>query len=123
MLYSNTIFEQTFTVPNLANLSDPLNKLYLTEQSRQFLAIKEAQAQLCHENMDIEDLKYMGTSTVVRDIDFMTEILDGEGAKMYVRSSLQVSCSRIVGSNYWGGSYGTVLGMYLVNMLVYDPHI
>jgi hypothetical protein len=84
MLYSNTIFEQAYTVPNLANLSDPLNKLYLTEQSRQFLAIEEAQAQLCHENMDVEDLKYMGTSTVVRDMDFMTEVLDGKGTKMSV---------------------------------------
>jgi hypothetical protein len=103
MLYSNTIFEPAYTVPNLANLSDPLNKIYLTEQSRQFLAIKEAQANLCHENMDVEDLKYMGTSTVVRDMDFMTQVLDGKDAKI----------------NYFGSSYGTILGAYLVNML---PH-
>ncbi|KAK0447667.1 hypothetical protein EV421DRAFT_1733531 [Armillaria borealis] len=43
------------------------------------------------------------TATVVRDMDFMSEVFDGEGAKI----------------NYWGGSYGSILGAYLVNML---PH-
>jgi hypothetical protein len=66
----------------MKNLSDPLNHLALTEQSRQFLAIKEAQAMLCHENMDVEDLKYLGSSTVVRDMDFMAQKFDGKGAKM-----------------------------------------
>jgi hypothetical protein len=51
-------------------------------QARQLLAIKEAQAQLCAENMDVEDLRYMGTATVVRDMDFMTRAFDGEDAKM-----------------------------------------
>lgn len=31
-----------------------------------------------------DDLKYMGTSTVVRDIDFITRTLEGEDALMYV---------------------------------------
>jgi hypothetical protein len=76
------MFDQLYTVPNIKNLSDPLNHVALTEQSRQFLAINEAQAMLCHEHMDVEDLKYMGTSTVVRDIDFMAQKFDGKGAKM-----------------------------------------
>jgi hypothetical protein len=32
--------------------------------------------------MDVEDLRYMGTATVVRDLDYMTRLLDGEDAKM-----------------------------------------
>jgi hypothetical protein len=81
-LYANTVFEQGYTVPNPENISDPLNRISLTSQARQFLAIKEAQVQLCDENMDAEDLKYMGTATVVRDMSFMTEVLDGKGAKV-----------------------------------------
>jgi hypothetical protein len=85
LFYANTMFELGYTVPNIVNLSsDPLNRLSLTEQSRQFLAIKEAEMQLCHENMDVEDLKYMGTSNVVRDMDFMTQVLDGKNAKVFV---------------------------------------
>jgi hypothetical protein len=64
--------------------------------------MKEAQAELCHENMDVEDLKYMGTATVVRDMDFMTQVLDGKDARV----------------NFHGFSYGTILGAYLVNMQV-----
>lgn len=83
LLYENTILHQGWTVPNTTHVTDPLNKLALMTQARQFLAIKEAQALLCHENMDVGDLKYMGTTTVVRDIDFMTRVLDGPEAKMY----------------------------------------
>jgi hypothetical protein len=83
LLYANTVFEQGYTIPNLGNISnDPLSRISLVTQARQFLVIKEAQVQLCRENMDVEDLKYMGTSTVVRDMDFMTEVLDGKGAKV-----------------------------------------
>jgi pimeloyl-ACP methyl ester carboxylesterase len=82
LLYANTPFEQAYTVPNMANLSDPMNHLALTEQSRLYLALAEARAGTCEGNMDVEDLKFMGTSTVVRDMDFLTQKLDGKGAKM-----------------------------------------
>jgi hypothetical protein len=84
LLLENTVLHQGWTVQNTVNVTDPLNKYALTVQARQFLAIKEAQAQLCHENMDVKDLAYMGTASVVRDIDFMTRVLDGEEAKMFV---------------------------------------
>jgi hypothetical protein len=29
-----------------------------------------------------DDLRYMGTATVARDLDFMTEVFDGKDAKM-----------------------------------------
>ncbi|KAK7682659.1 hypothetical protein QCA50_014042 [Cerrena zonata] len=47
-----------------------------------------------------DELKYMGTTTVARDVAFMAETLDGDDALI----------------NLYGGSYGTVLGQYIVNM-------
>ncbi|KAH7339007.1 hypothetical protein B0J17DRAFT_571793 [Rhizoctonia solani] len=43
----------------------------------------------------------MGTASVVRDIAFMTDVVDGKGANI----------------NYWGGSYGSILGATLFNMM------
>ncbi|KAJ7441618.1 hypothetical protein B0H11DRAFT_2095722 [Mycena galericulata] len=97
---SNTVFQQGFTVASSTNLSDPAIEAQLVQQSREFLALKKSQADLCAKNMG-DELRYMGTATVVRDMDFMTKIFDGEDAKI----------------NYWGGSYGSILGSYLINML------
>ncbi|KAJ7485407.1 Alpha/Beta hydrolase protein [Mycena latifolia] len=97
---ANTVLQQGFTVRSSSNLSDPLLEEQLVEQSRQFLALKKAQAEVCAHSMG-DELRYMGTATVVRDMDFMSKIFDGEDGKI----------------NYWGGSYGSILGAYLVNML------
>lgn len=77
----NTVLEQGFTVPSLANLSDPAVEAALVDQSRQFIALKQAQAQICAQTMG-DDLRYMGSATVIRDMAFMADVLDGEGAKM-----------------------------------------
>jgi hypothetical protein len=119
LLYENTPFVQTYTVPVTGNLSDPSNHVSLTEQSRQFLAVAEARANLCSENMDVEDLRYMGTATVVRDMELMTRVFDGDGAKMYAQDLCDRGIrTQVHFSNYLGGSYGSVLGAYLVNMCV-----
>ncbi|KAJ6632281.1 hypothetical protein B0H10DRAFT_1937936 [Mycena sp. CBHHK59/15] len=97
---TNTVLQQGFTVVSSANLSNPALEAQLVEQSRQFLALKKSQAELCAKNMG-DELRYMGTATVVRDIDFMTKLFDGEDAKI----------------NFWGGSYGSILGAYIINML------
>ncbi|KAJ7032679.1 hypothetical protein C8F04DRAFT_1040285 [Mycena alexandri] len=97
---ANTVLQQGFTVASSTNLSNPAIEAHLVEQAREFMALKKSQADLCAKNMG-DELKYMGTATVVRDMDFMTKILDGEDAKI----------------NYWGASYGSILGAYLVNML------
>ncbi|KAK7002424.1 hypothetical protein R3P38DRAFT_1733804 [Favolaschia claudopus] len=102
MFNANTVLEQGFTVASSRNLSDPEIEKQLVEQARQFLVLKKSQAQLCAKNMG-DDLRYMGTANVVRDMDFMAQIFDGKDAKI----------------NYWGASYGSILGAYLVNML---PH-
>jgi hypothetical protein len=82
LLLENTPIHAGYTVPNTHNLSDPMNRYSLAEQQRQFLAVKAAQVMTCKENMNVDDLKYMGTTTVARDIDFMTTVFDGEDAKM-----------------------------------------
>ncbi|KAJ7114947.1 hypothetical protein C8R44DRAFT_795090 [Mycena epipterygia] len=97
---ANTVLEQGFTVKSLSNLSDPAVEAGLTEQSRQFIALKKAQAEICAKTMG-DDLRYMGSATVVRDMAFMASVFDGEDAKI----------------NFFGGSYGSILGAYLVNML------
>ncbi|KAJ6535074.1 hypothetical protein B0H19DRAFT_437616 [Mycena capillaripes] len=97
---ANTVLQQGFTVSSSRNLSDPAIEAQLVEQSREFLALKKSQAELCAKNMG-DELRYMGTATVVRDMDFMARLFDGEDAKI----------------NFWGGSYGSILGAYLVNML------
>ncbi|KAJ7248857.1 Alpha/Beta hydrolase protein [Mycena haematopus] len=97
---ANTVLQQGFTIASSTNLSDPAIEAHLVEQSRQFLVLKKTQAALCAKNMG-DELRYMGTATVVRDMDFMSKLFDGEDGKIH----------------YWGGSYGSILGAYLVNML------
>lgn len=86
VLFANTVIEQGITVSSISDLSSPLLYDQLVEQHRQFLAVKEAHAHLCGEMMGNE-LKYMGTATVVRDIDFMSRVIEGEDEKMYACSS------------------------------------
>ncbi|KAJ7181518.1 hypothetical protein C8R43DRAFT_869680 [Mycena crocata] len=102
MFVANTVLEQGFTVAagGAKNLSSPAVEAQLVDQARQFLALKKAQAALCAKNMG-DELRYMGTANVVRDMDFMATLFDGADAKI----------------NFWGGSYGSILGAYLVNML------
>ncbi|THG99485.1 hypothetical protein EW026_g2874 [Hermanssonia centrifuga] len=72
----------------------------LIAQQREADVLYKTQFEVCDKTMG-DLLRYMGTSTVVRDIDFITTQLEGEDALI----------------NYWGGSYGSILGQYLVNML------
>jgi hypothetical protein len=70
-------------VPSIANLSDPNIEAALEMQSRTLLALLQTQAQVCTKNMG-DELRYVGSAAVVRDMAFMAEVFDGEGAKMYV---------------------------------------
>ncbi|CAA7270028.1 unnamed protein product [Cyclocybe aegerita] len=97
---TNTVIEQGINVPPLANISSPFFRESLVEQYRQYLALQKGQIELCAKTMG-DELRYMGTANVVRDMDFMATAFDGEDAKI----------------NFHGGSYGSVLGTWLVNML------
>ncbi|CAE6446454.1 unnamed protein product [Rhizoctonia solani] len=94
------------TIPNAACFKSiaEMDEFYRnTAQQRQALALFETQAKLCTKNIPNGGaaLNYMGTASVVRDIAFMTDILDGKGSNI----------------NYWGGSYGSILGATLFNMM------
>lgn len=95
---SGTILERGFDIPG-----DPFEeegRLHLLDQHRQLLAMQQAEFQKCEEAMG-DQLRFMSTSTVVRDIEEMSRVLEGPDTPI----------------NFFGGSYGTILGAYLVNML------
>ncbi|KAJ7187336.1 Alpha/Beta hydrolase protein [Mycena filopes] len=102
MFTASTVLERGFSVPSTSDLDDPAVEAQLVEQAREYLALQQVMAELCAKNMG-DELRYVGTATVVRDLDFMARIFDGDEGKI----------------NYYGASYGSVLGAYLVNML---PH-
>ncbi|KDN49153.1 hypothetical protein RSAG8_02506, partial [Rhizoctonia solani AG-8 WAC10335] len=110
--YRNTVFELGHAQPPNTTISkfsenvlDAQRRAFddIVAQQRQALALFETQAKLCTKNMPNGGaaLNYMGTASVVRDLAFMTDVLDGKGANV----------------NYWGGSYGSVLGATLFNMM------
>ncbi|KIY73344.1 alpha/beta-hydrolase [Cylindrobasidium torrendii FP15055 ss-10] len=99
LFHANTVVERGLTISSLRNFSAPVAKQELVWQYKEFLALKQSQAAICAQAMG-DELRYMGTSTIVRDIAFMTDVLDGPDAKI----------------NYFGSSYGSILGSYLVNM-------
>ncbi|KAI0672369.1 TAP-like protein-domain-containing protein [Trametes maxima] len=93
----STVIERGYDVG--PNLTDPLNRSHLIELQRDADALWRTQFEICAHTMG-DQLKYMGTSTVARDIAFITSLLEGDDAPI----------------NFYGLSYGTVIGQYLVNM-------
>ncbi|KAJ7080576.1 TAP-like protein-domain-containing protein [Mycena belliarum] len=98
---TNTVFETTFSVPN-APFSEA-GRAVLVEQQKQALALEETQGAVCAEAVGAEALGYMSTTTTVYDMEEISRVLVGEDQLI----------------NFWGGSYGTIVGAYLANML---PH-
>lgn len=88
----NTVLDQTFEVPD--DPGSEAGKAVLVEQQRQVLAQIKMQADLCGRVEGAERLKWMGTTTLVRDMEYLKTALDGEEALI----------------NYMGGSYGTIVG-------------
>lgn len=95
---ANTVLSRGFNVP-----SDPFSEAgsaVIETQNAEWLALLRATFETCMDAPGSDDIKYMSSATVARDIDFMTTVLDGKDSLI----------------NYWGPSYGSVLGGYLVNM-------
>ncbi|KZT30760.1 hypothetical protein NEOLEDRAFT_1126381 [Neolentinus lepideus HHB14362 ss-1] len=70
---------------------------------RQVAFMSSAAASLaakCFERVG-EYMAYFGTEAVVLDIDAMTKLIEGEDARV----------------NFWGFSYGTIIGQYLIKIL------
>ena len=79
---AHTVLERGYDVhPNFTEA----NRAQLVRTQRELDALTETQFEVCKENMG-ELLRYMGTSSVVRDIDFMATAFGGEDALMFVQS-------------------------------------
>ncbi len=59
----------------------------------------EQLGQRCMNHSDGQFLQYVGTAATARDMVAMADALDGPGAPV----------------NYWGLSYGTLLGSWFIN--------
>jgi hypothetical protein len=86
------------------NLTDPIDLAVFTAYIRKADATNAALAKLCADTSG-ETLRHVGTATVVRDLEYLSRIIEGDDAPV----------------NFWGFSYGTVVGSYFVNM--YGVHI
>jgi hypothetical protein len=81
---------KTFEVP-----SDPYeSKAVLVKQQKEALRLMELQAGVCGKEMGAETLKWMGTTTLIKDMEYLKNTIDGRGALI----------------NFHGGSYGTIVG-------------
>ncbi|KAK1220806.1 hypothetical protein PQX77_016377 [Marasmius sp. AFHP31] len=113
---ANTVVERGLNIPSTRDLSAPSLRQSLVAQYTEFVELKKKQGERCKKSMG-DDLKYMGSATVARDIEFMSRVLEGDNAKMYVDIlTASVHHSHSTSSNYWGESYGTVIGSNLINL-------
>ncbi|KAI0767486.1 TAP-like protein-domain-containing protein [Fomes fomentarius] len=94
---ANTVLDRGYDVG--PNLTDPYNRFHLIEQQRDAEALYKTQFAICGQTMG-DALRYSGTTSVVRDIDFISSRLDGNDSLI----------------NFYGLSYGTVIGQYLANI-------
>ncbi|KZO93675.1 alpha/beta-hydrolase [Calocera viscosa TUFC12733] len=84
----------------LANASDPSERASFVDQVKLEDARNRALVELCVNRTGREALSHVGTSTVVRDLERLSSVLEGESTPV----------------NFWGFSYGTIVGSYFVNM-------
>ncbi|KAF8517932.1 hypothetical protein BU17DRAFT_76229 [Hysterangium stoloniferum] len=81
------------------NLSDPATRNHMISQQQQAQGFYQAQFEVCARSRG-DTLRFMGTTIVAKDIEFITRSLEGEHSLI----------------NFYGASYGTVIGAYLINM-------
>ena len=81
------------------NLTDASNRFHLIETQRDANALYQAQFEVCNQTMG-ETIRSAGTTSVVRDIDYINTLLAGNDSLI----------------NFYGLSYGTVMGQYLINI-------
>lgn len=97
------INSQEYYPPSSWNLSDPIDIAIYASQYRLAEARIAVEAELCNATSG-DILPFVGTTTVVRDMDKLYRAIEGDDEPI----------------NYWGFSYGTALGLYLVNMYVWS---
>lgn len=77
----NSVIQTGFDIS--PNISDPRTRDHLIVQQRQALAFYKTAMEVCKSTMG-DALRYMGSSTIARDVDFITTVLEGHDALMYV---------------------------------------
>ncbi|TFK56596.1 alpha/beta-hydrolase [Heliocybe sulcata] len=85
------------------NLPVNITSEVAADLERQVTFLSSAAASLaakCFERVG-DYMAYFGTEAVVRDIDAMSKLIEGEDARV----------------NFWGFSYGTIIGQYLIKIL------
>jgi hypothetical protein len=87
-----TVMSKTFEVP--LNPYSSEGRAVLVKQQKEALKLVELQAGVCAAEMGAEVLKWMGTTTLIKDIEYLKNTIDGKEALI----------------NFYGGSYGTVVG-------------
>ncbi|KZT58682.1 hypothetical protein CALCODRAFT_230866 [Calocera cornea HHB12733] len=97
ILKKHTVLEQGFDYSSTAPL--PELRAGLLRQQKEMDALVETEYRMCGVRLG-QTVRYMGTTTVIRDIAFITDVLEGKGSLI----------------NYYGGSYGSIIGQYLVSM-------
>ncbi|KAH8102145.1 hypothetical protein BXZ70DRAFT_55785 [Cristinia sonorae] len=94
----NTVLDRGYEFP--LNVSQEELRQVLLPQQRRLYALLKTEMEVCARVMG-EELPYVGTTTVARDVAAIAERLDGKNAPI----------------NYLGlSSYGSILGQYVVNM-------
>ncbi|KAF8522995.1 TAP-like protein-domain-containing protein [Gautieria morchelliformis] len=81
------------------NLTDPIDLAVFAANVHKADATNAALAKLCSDTSG-EALTHVGTVTVVRDLEYLSRIIEGDDSPV----------------NFWGFSYGTAIGSYFVNM-------
>ena len=69
--------------------TDPANWYHLLETQRDANALYQTQFEVC-KKVQGDSLRYMGTTSVVRDIDFIATTLEGNDSLMWDRSYLNL---------------------------------
>ena len=96
-LVNNTIQENG--IEWSGNFTDPQDIARLLAQAPQMQDIYEEIGSRCSSAINGTTLMYIGTAATARDMAALADALDGPGSPV----------------NYWGISYGTLLGTWFVN--------
>ena len=89
---SGTVLDKIFDVP--PDPSSKEGKAVMVHQQKEALSLMQLQGELCAETMGAETLKWMGTTTLIKDMEYLKNAIDGAEALI----------------NFHGGSYGTIVG-------------
>jgi pimeloyl-ACP methyl ester carboxylesterase len=92
------LYKHLIIPAEIGDITSPVDTQFLKNQYRMLTARHEALTRLCEKETG-DALRFMSTPYVVRDLDYLARKLDGDKP-----------------INFWGYSYGTIVGNYLVNM-------